>query len=359
LTFHFTCSRIRTVHLSPKEFLLPNTSVSTWTIPANRHITQVIIISYQIDKRKAISMTNALIGLQEATGKIDYTFTNDYMFRAILQTNELVLKGLISALLHIPFDEIYSVRIENPIELGQAIESKDFILDIRVMLNNNTLINLEMQVGNEHNWTDRSLIYLCRSFDNLYKGQTYETVLPAIHIGILDFELFPDNPEFYASHKLLNIKSHKVFNDKFTLNVLCLKHIELATDEDKNWEIDAWAKLFATKTWGDIKMIAQNNEIFTSATQSLYTLNADDLIREQCQARADYERHERTVQRDLAESAKTIAEQKNTIAELKHTISEQENTIKSLVANSQKQQADYNELKQLVESLQKQIANND
>ena len=80
------------------------------------------------------------------------------MFRVILQTNELVLRGLISSLLHLPSEDIDSVRIENPIELGVAINNKDFILDIRVMLNNNTIINLEMQVNNLHNWRDRSLL---------------------------------------------------------------------------------------------------------------------------------------------------------------------------------------------------------
>lgn len=287
-------------------------------------------------------MTNTGIDYENATGTIDYPFTNDYMFRAILQTNELVLKGLISSLLHIPLAKISSVHIENPIELGSAIENKNYILDVRVLLNNNTIINLEMQVGNEHNWTDRSLIYLCRSFDRLQKGQTYETVLPAVHIGILDFDLFPASPEFYASHKLLNVKNHKIFNDKFTLNVLCLKHTELATDEDKAWEIDNWAKLFAAKTWRDLKMLTQNNEIFASATQSLYTFNADDLIREQCLAREDFERHERTVQRDLAERDEIIAQQKETITQLSETI--------------QNLQASYDELKLMVDSLQKQLS---
>ena len=192
-------------------------------------------------------------GFLEAIGKIDYTFTNDYMFRTILQTNELVLKGLISALLHIPFNDIQSVEIKNPIKLGETLSSKDFILDIQVLLNNDTLINLEMQVQNHHNWPDRSLSYLCRNFDQLYRGQEYETVRPVIHIGILDFILFPDAPEFYASYKMLNIKNHYVFNDKFTLHVLSLKETELATEEDKYWEIDTWAKLFAAKTGGILK----------------------------------------------------------------------------------------------------------
>ena len=54
------------------------------------------------------------------------------------------------------------------------------------MLNNNTLINLEMQVTNEYNWQERSLGYLCRSFEHLRSGQEYEETLPEIHIGFFE-----------------------------------------------------------------------------------------------------------------------------------------------------------------------------
>ena len=45
-------------------------------------------------------------------------------------------------------------------------------------------------------------------------------------------------------------------------------------------------------------MIAKNNDILTSATESLYMMNSDELIREQCRAREDAERRERTLERD-------------------------------------------------------------
>ena len=73
-------------------------------------------------------------------------------------------------------------------------------------------------------------------------------------------------------------------------------------------------------------MIAQNNEILTAATKSLFEYNADDIIRQQCQARAEAERHERTMQKMLADKDLTIAEQSNTITEQSYTIAEQ-NTL--------------------------------
>ena len=235
----------------------------------------------------------------EATGVIQYNMTNDYMFRYILQKNKKVLKGLICSLLHLQPKQIENVEITNPIDLSEDIDGKDFILDINVLLNDNTQINLEMQVENKHNWPDRSLAYLCRSFDQLYRGQEYEEALPLIHIGLLDYTLFRDAPEFYARNMLMNVKNHRIYNDKFTLSVVDLSRIELATEEDKAYHIDYWARLFKAKTWEDIKMLAEKNEYLQEAAQSVYMANAEEIVRQKCRAREEAERHERTMKRDM------------------------------------------------------------
>lgn len=107
-----------------------------------------------------------------AKGKIDYTFTNDFVFRAILQRNKNVLTALICSLLHLPTDEV-DVTITNPIELGNAFSDKDFILDIRVEMSDGRLIDLEMQMTNEYNWPERSISYAARTFDSLSAGKDY------------------------------------------------------------------------------------------------------------------------------------------------------------------------------------------
>ena len=239
------------------------------------------------------------VSFMEATGVIQYNMTNDYMFRYILQKNEKVLKGLICALLHLRPEQIKKVEITNPINLNGDINGKEFILDINVMLNDDTQINLEMQVENKHNWIERSLAYLCRSFDQLYRGQKYEEALPVIHIGFLDYTLFSDEPEFYAQNVLMNKKTHRIYSDKFQLSVVDLTQIEKATEEDKAYQIDYWARLFKAKTWEEIKMLAEKNEYLQEAAQSVYVANADEIVRQKCLAREEAERHERTVKRNM------------------------------------------------------------
>ena len=238
---------------------------------------------------------------RNATGKIEYSMTNDYMFRMVLQSNNTVLKGLISSMMHVPLSDIKSVEIVNPIELGKHIDDKDFILDVKVMLNDNSIINLEMQVTNYSNWTNRSLCYLCRTFDNVQKGEDYNSTIPVTHIGFLDHDLFPDELEFYSTYMLQNVETGKIYNSKFRLSVLSLNQIKLATKEDKKWHIDEWARLFKATTWEELKMIAEKDKVYSEAANSIYVQNSDETIRAMCEARQEAIFHEQYVQKQLKE----------------------------------------------------------
>ena len=275
-----------------------------------------------------------------AHGPIPYNLMNDYMFRVVLQENKFVLQGLIGSLLRLNQEDIRSVEIKNPIKLGEQIDDKTFVLDIEILLNNNTCLNLEMQVLNEGDWVDRSLSYLCRAYDDLQHGEDYSEAKCAIHIGILDFTLFKECPVFYASYKMMNVKNHHVFSDKFILNVLDLTQIKLATDEDRLCELDYWAELFKAKTWEDLRMIAEKNQYMSRAAEEMYARNADESIREQCRVREENLAYERYVKeqleqlsklrKELAEKDQTIdqmiqerAEDKQRIAELQEQLSNQ------------------------------------
>ena len=223
---------------------------------------------------------------ETATGTIDYGFTNDYVFRKILQENNDVLKALICSILHMEPDGI-KVTVTNPISLGETFSSKDFILDVRVVLNDGRLIDLEMQMTDEYNWPDRSISYASRNFDQLKRGEYYIDAKPVHSIGFLNFTLFEDDPEFNALYQLLNIKTKRLYSEKFSIHVIDLSRIDLATEEDRHYGIDRWAKLFKTKTWEDLRMITKNNETMQKAADSLYQLNSDAVARQCAQSRAD------------------------------------------------------------------------
>ena len=291
------------------------------------------------------------------TGPLTIPMTNDYLFRALLQQNNKVLKGLISSLLHLSLDEIISVEITNPIELGKSIDAKDFFLDIRVLLNGDTVINLEMQVVNEHNWPERSLSYLCRSFDSLNRGENYLEARPVIQISLLDFTLFLECPEFYAAYQFINVKNYVKYSDKLRLHVLDLTRIDLATKEDKQYQIDYWAALFKATTWEELKMLAEKNESIAEATETVYKLSEEEIIRLQCEAREDYYRCQRDAEilrerqeRRLKEQERRMKENERQMQESAQQMQESAQQIRALEATNEELT---NQIHQLTTELEK------
>ena len=224
------------------------------------------------------------------SGKLCYTLTNDYLFHIVFQKNRKILRGLIQSLLNLKDEEIIDIVLENPITPGDAVNDKTVILDLFITLNNNRKINIEMQLLNSKDWPERSLTYLCKSFDNLKEGQDYIDVMPAIHIGILDFTLFPDSPEFYAHYAMKNIVNNNIYSDKLLLNVLDLNQIHLATNDDIACGLQYWARLFKAKTWEELQMLASEYEVFEGITDTMQQALADKKTRLECEARERYER---------------------------------------------------------------------
>ena len=224
--------------------------------------------------------------LEKATGEIKYNMTNDYMFRALFQQ-----------------------------------------------------INLEMQVVNHHDWPERSIGYLSRMYNSLQKGDQYINVKPAVHVGILNFSPFDGEPIFYSRNVLMDMNKHRIYSDKFQVNVLELKQVELATEEDKKWNLDFWAKLFKARTWEELKMIAKDNEYFTEASNTLCELYGDFNVRERCRDREDYELEQKYLHDTIEQLTKAhehdqmeIRQKDAIIEQLRRELEEQKGNLGSSTA---------------------------
>ena len=137
----------------------------------------------------------------------------------------------------------------------------------------------------------------------------------------------------------------------FVSNILS----DIVTEEDKAYQIDYWARIFKAKTWEDIKMLAKENEYMQEAANSLYAANADEIVREQCRAREDAERRERTAERNyrkaMQEKSKLIAQVSEQAAQLSEKDAQlrekDRNTARALFQNG----VDYNIVRMSIPSL--------
>ncbi len=257
------------------------------------------------------------VPLSKRTGKLAFTLTNDYIFKAVLQRDESILRALLCSLLSIHEKEILSVRIMNPIHHGTTISDKETFLDVKLLLNSSKIINLEMQVKRQNNWTERSLVYLCRTFDNAGSGKDYAKVIPAHQISILSFSLPELKKEFYSHYYISNEKTHERFSDKFRLSVLDLTQAELATEHDRQFGLDLWAAAFNAATWEDFKMLSEKDPLYQKVAEAVYIVSCNrmlaDEIRQANELRAMRERRDA----EYAAQKITIAEQNAEIESLR------------------------------------------
>lgn len=258
---------------------------------------------------------------KQESGRLPFTLTNDYLFRAVLQLSNNTLKSLLSALLEIPLSEIISCEIQNPIILGSAINHKTCVLDVRVLLNNNQRINLEMQVGNLDNWQNRAIFYLSKMFCDLKRGDDYSSLLPSIHIGILSESLTPKTPYFYSRYMLSEVTAHQIFSGNFSLHVLDLSQLDNVSEEERSSELYRWARIFKATTWEELQALTYDSAELQEGISYMYELTSEDQIRWQCFARELYEMDQQVARKthekykNAAELAKLEAEQAQQEAE--------------------------------------------
>lgn len=220
-----------------------------------------------------------------------YGMRNDYMFHAVLQKNEEVLRNLLATLLEMDEADIVDCHLENPIELGKEIEGKECILDVKLTLNNAKIINIELQVYKQTYWVERSLLYWARAFDSLKSGQDYSMLLPTYHIGILDFTLFEDHPKFMAQYQIMDVEDQFLYSDKLCIKVLDLTQLEEAQKQSNvNKKLLKWASIFKAETLEELEQLANGEEVFEKMVVTMKKLSEDEKIRMQCEAREDYER---------------------------------------------------------------------
>ena len=101
-----------------------------------------------------------------------------------------------------------------------------------------------------------------------------------------------------------------------------LTHINLATEEDKKFRIDEWARLFKAKTWDEVHMLAEKNEYLQQAAGTMFRLTAEEQIRKRCRDREEYYQDMRNYERYIAQQEGDLTIAKRTLAKKERELSD-------------------------------------
>ena len=100
--------------------------------------------------------------------------TSDYVFKRIFarEENNSMLKDFLEAILNI---HINKVEVKNPELTPNMADEKRGILDLKLDIDNKRVVDVEMQVSNEHNIKERSSTYLSKlAAEQLKAKQNYK-----------------------------------------------------------------------------------------------------------------------------------------------------------------------------------------
>ncbi|MCI8578292.1 MAG: Rpn family recombination-promoting nuclease/putative transposase [Lachnospiraceae bacterium] len=229
--------------------------------------------------RRRRNVRNDLIQmLADSNRDLNVSLINDFAFKHVFH-NKKALKGLLSALLDIPPEEIVDLELLDTFQSGSYKQDKVGILDIKVHLNNNQKINIEMQVRQQESWKERSLFYLGRMYTaDIVSGEDYGVLEPCIHISIICFDM-PELSRLYSVIRLIEEHTGQVYSDKLSLRVLYLKKLEDADEAEQQTEIYRWAKLITAEDWEVLRGMAMQDEYKAEVVKEMEKINSDRALR--------------------------------------------------------------------------------
>ena len=164
------------------------------------------------------------------------------------------------------------------------IHDKLGILDLRVKLDNKVYCNVEVQMNDEGNITERMLYYWAKLYDGqIQSGGKYKDLEKTISVGILNFEL--DNlknlPGYCSKWKIIDENGRKVIlTDLFELIIIELpKLAKCGIDEIKKDKLAQWMLFINNPESVEVKEIMEENRDIKQAVETLEEISDDKEMR--------------------------------------------------------------------------------
>lgn len=224
----------------------------------------------------------------------------DFAFKEIM-ANEKARIGFLSAVLKIKPEEIKETRILNTYLQKVHEDDKQGILDVRILMNNDTEIDTEIQLSELKVWADRALFYLSKMYtEQIKQGQSYDVFKKCVNISILNFTLFPKEEEFYSRFHIREDTKNFLYTDKMEFHVIELPKLPEEIKENSS-DIELWAKFINAERKEELEMIATKNPYIESAYQQLQIISQDK------EKRLEYEAREKAI-RDYNQAMKEAKE---------------------------------------------------
>ena len=210
--------------------------------------------------------------------------TSDYVFKRIFgqEENKEALKDFLESILKINIEKI---EINNPELPKDFYDSKYGVLDLKVTLDNQIIVNVEMQVQNQHNIAQRSTYYMSRVYSQqIGENEPYINCKKVIVINILNFNYYKRNSYHSIARMKFEKNNHEEYvdmgyenEDEYATDYIEMHMIELQKFKKKNPKIDTkleqWLWLFVGGEEEKMRRIGKKNKEIEKIDKKLASMS--------------------------------------------------------------------------------------
>ncbi|WP_269409545.1 Rpn family recombination-promoting nuclease/putative transposase [Lentibacillus daqui] len=207
---------------------------------------------------------------------------NDVAFKTIF-TDEVLLKSLLNAILDF---EISSIRLAENEVLPVTKDDKLGILDIKAYTDLGEKINIEVQLANQYNISERILYYWSKLFTaGFKKSRDYKELTRTVSISLLGYNV-NNEADFHSCYQLLNRKTKKLLTNKLEIHFIeTLKFMKLIENIDLKNPLHRWLIFLKSEDKMLLEEVAALDKNIAEAEEKLFALNLDKNLKEAYDAR--------------------------------------------------------------------------
>ena len=203
------------------------------------------------------------------------TLRNDYAFKRIFGTEENtdILQNLLECILDILPENIAGLELLDKEFHKEILTEKLGILDIKLRLKDETIINIEIQNRWRGDFPERSVYYWSKMYnESIKQGQDYTNLPKCITINLIG-KGFNKNKRLHNKYFVMEKDTKEPLFSKLEIHIINLETAKLLNESNykdiKTKRLLSWLKFIETDDREVRKMLAQNSKPMKKANAAI------------------------------------------------------------------------------------------
>ena len=205
----------------------------------------------------------------------------DFVFKKIFgsEENKSVLISFLNATLK-PKKEIVSVDLKNTDIEKEYLKDKFSRLDVKATTSNKETINIEIQLSDQYNMTQRTLYYWSKMYEEqMEQSDNYRKLSRTVCINILNYN-YLDNDRFHNVYRLKEIETNEELTDICEIHFIEIPKLRQLKLKDEKDMLEVWVEFLRDPESEVIRSIETTNQDLKKAKDKLYKLSQSKEDRE-------------------------------------------------------------------------------